>query len=103
MDSYRSGPRATALGIFTRVTADNPAMSDAWLGRLACGDQELDTLVSAHGNSRALYRETRRIRSPRPAELRRDRGTTIPDASGVVQAVGSGVRLSAHPRRTVRP
>ncbi|MGK2902301.1 MAG: type VII secretion AAA-ATPase EccA [Mycobacterium sp.] len=61
MDSYRSGDRATALGIFTRVTADNPAMSDAWLGRLACGDQELDTLAGAHENSRALYRETRRI------------------------------------------
>ena len=52
MDSYRSGDRATALGIFTRVTADNPAMSDAWLGRLACGDQELDTLAGAHENSR---------------------------------------------------
>ncbi|MCK5752889.1 MAG: AAA family ATPase, partial [Mycobacterium sp.] len=61
MDSYRSGDRATALGIFTRITADNPAMSDAWLGRLACGDQELDTLAGAHENSRALYRETRRI------------------------------------------
>ncbi|MCV7154164.1 ATPase, partial [Mycobacterium pyrenivorans] len=27
----------------------------------ACGDQELDTLAGAHENSRALYRETRRI------------------------------------------
>ena len=61
MDSYRSGDRATALGIFPRVTADNPAMSDAWLGRLACGDQELDPLAGAHENPRALYRETRRI------------------------------------------
>ncbi|MFS0901044.1 AAA family ATPase [Mycolicibacterium litorale] len=61
MDSYRSGDRATALSIFTRITADNPTMSDAWLGRLACGDQELDTLTGAHENSRALYRETRRI------------------------------------------
>ena len=40
MDSYRSGDRAAALSIFTRITADNPGMSDAWLGRLACGDQD---------------------------------------------------------------
>ena len=36
-------------------------MSDAWLGRVACGDQTIDVLEAAHRNSRALYRETRRI------------------------------------------
>jgi len=36
-------------------------MTDAWLGRLACGDHSLDALAGAHTNSRALYRETRRI------------------------------------------
>ncbi len=36
-------------------------MSDAWLGRMACGDHDLDTLAGAHEHSRALYRETRRI------------------------------------------
>jgi type VII secretion ATPase EccA len=61
MDSYRSKDRAAALTVFTRITADNPGMSDAWLGRLACGDQDLATLAAAYENSRALYRETRRI------------------------------------------
>jgi type VII secretion ATPase EccA len=61
MDSYRAGDMARARTIFTQVTADNPAMSDAWLGRMACGDHDLATLASAHENSRALCRETRRI------------------------------------------
>ncbi|MBY0286741.1 MAG: AAA family ATPase [Mycobacteriaceae bacterium] len=61
MDNYRSGDHTTALSKFTRITAANPGMSDAWLGRLACGDQELATLAGAHEHSRALYRETRRI------------------------------------------
>jgi type VII secretion ATPase EccA len=61
MDSYKSGDTAQALRIFTGITADNPGMSDAWLGRLACGDHNIDTLADAHRNSRALYRETRRI------------------------------------------
>lgn len=61
MDHYRSGDTTRALGIFGDITAANPAMSDAWLGRLACGDHALDTLAGAHRHSRALYRETRRI------------------------------------------
>jgi type VII secretion ATPase EccA len=61
MDSYRSGDRARARAIFTQVTQDNAAMSDAWLGRMACGDHDLDTLAGAHDHSRALYRETRRL------------------------------------------
>ena len=61
MDSYRCGDTVTALDTFTRITADNPGMSDAWLGRLACGDHSLDTLAAAHEHSRALYRETRRL------------------------------------------
>ena len=61
MDSYRTGDRDTALATFTRITAVNASMSDAWLGRLACDDQDLATLAGAHQHSRALYRETRRI------------------------------------------
>ena len=61
MASYKSGDTARAMNSFTRVTDANPAMSDAWLGRLACGDHQVDTLAGAHENSVALYRETRRI------------------------------------------
>src|ERR1700681_3546838 len=61
IDTYKSGDLARAMGAFTSITNANPAMSDAWLGRLACGDHDLDTLAQAHRNSRALYRETRRV------------------------------------------
>ena len=61
MEAYRSGNMARARTVFTQVTHDNPNMSDAWLGRMACGDHDVDTLAGAHENSRALYRETRRI------------------------------------------
>jgi type VII secretion ATPase EccA len=61
IDTYKSGDLARAMGAFTSITNANPAMSDAWLGRLACGDHDLETLAEAHRNSRALYRETRRV------------------------------------------
>jgi hypothetical protein len=40
--------RARAGAVFTQVTHENAAMSDAWLGRMACGDNDLDTLAGAH-------------------------------------------------------
>src|ERR1700758_2260306 len=61
MDYYRAGDAARAVSMFTEITAAAPAMSDAWLGRMACGDHDLETLAAAHQHSRALYRETRRI------------------------------------------
>ena len=61
MDHYRAGNTDHALSVFTEITAAAPTMSDAWLGRMACGDHSLDTLAGAHEHSRALYRETRRI------------------------------------------
>lgn len=61
MEHYRAGDQHRARTIFTQVTSDNPTMSDAWLGRLACGDRDVDTLAGAHEHSRALYRETRRL------------------------------------------
>jgi type VII secretion ATPase EccA len=61
MEAYRSGDMARARIAFTGVTRENPSMSDAWLGRMACGDHDLETLAGAYDNSRALYRETRRI------------------------------------------
>jgi type VII secretion ATPase EccA len=61
LESYRAGDASRASVAFTRVTAENPAMSDAWLGRMACGDHTLETVANAHQHSRALYRETRRI------------------------------------------
>ncbi len=58
---FQGGDRDGALAAFSRITAENPAMSDAWMGRLACGDHSLAALAGAHENSRALYRESRRL------------------------------------------
>jgi type VII secretion ATPase EccA len=61
INRYKSGDPAGAQQALAQITATNPAMTDAWLGRLACGDHSLDALAGAYINSRALYRETRRI------------------------------------------
>ncbi|HUO40140.1 MAG TPA: AAA family ATPase [Mycobacterium sp.] len=58
---YKSGDPAGAQQAFAHITSTHPVMTDAWLGRLACGDHSLDALAGAYTNSRALYRETRRI------------------------------------------
>src|SRR5882757_2300833 len=60
MQRFSSGDPAGAREAFARVTEQNPAMTDAWVGRLACGDHSLAAFAGAHNNSRALYRETRR-------------------------------------------
>ena len=61
INRYQGGDRAGAQQAFAQITSNSPAMTDAWLGRLACGDHSLDALAGAYTNSRALYRETRRI------------------------------------------
>jgi type VII secretion ATPase EccA len=61
IESYKAGNIPGALSAFISITAAQPSMSDAWLGRLSCGDRSAEVLRSAHANSRSLYRETRRI------------------------------------------
>lgn len=61
MQRFSSGDPAGARDAFIRITEQNPAMTDAWVGRLACGDHSLPALAGAHTNARALYRETRRL------------------------------------------
>ncbi|TXI56458.1 type VII secretion AAA-ATPase EccA [Mycolicibacterium mageritense] len=45
---------------FRAVTELDPTVTDAWLGRIASGDTDVDTLRGAQENSKFLYRETRR-------------------------------------------
>jgi type VII secretion ATPase EccA len=61
INRFRDGDTAGARHAFTQLTAANPTMTDAWLGRVACGDHSLDALGGAYTNWRALYRETRRL------------------------------------------
>ena len=63
--AFDTGDRERAKEIFTRVTQSSPEMSDAWLGRIACGDVAVETLAGAYANSSALGKELARwTRSP---------------------------------------
>ena len=61
IERFKAGDTRGALSGFVAITVRQPTMSDAWLGRIACGDHAIDVLEAAHRNSRSLYRETRRI------------------------------------------
>ncbi len=61
VQSYRRGDTGSARAQFRAITEAMPGMSDAWLGRMACGDHDLATIEGLHANSRSLYRETRRL------------------------------------------
>ncbi|NBQ42472.1 MAG: type VII secretion AAA-ATPase EccA [Mycobacteriaceae bacterium] len=51
----------SAHGLFVRATEAEPAMADAWLGRIAAGDESLSTLENLHGCAGRLHRESHRL------------------------------------------
>ena len=55
------GDTATALTLFREATDADPAMADAWLGRIAAGDEDLGTLEQLHRRSERLHRESNRL------------------------------------------
>ena len=40
IENYKAGDTRAALAGFVAITATQPTMSDAWLGRIACGDHD---------------------------------------------------------------
>ncbi len=50
-----------ARRLFQEATDAEPAMADAWLGRVAAGDDELRTLEALHTHGARLHRETTRL------------------------------------------
>lgn len=50
-----------ALRLFQEATAADPSMADAWLGRLASGDEDLSTLEQLHAFGARLHRESNRL------------------------------------------
>jgi type VII secretion ATPase EccA len=58
---FTEGHTSAAQQAFRDLSIANPAMTDAWLGRVAAGDRSIEALSGAYTNSRALYRETRRL------------------------------------------
>lgn len=61
IERFRSSDADAARRAFSAITEQAPAMSDAWVGRLAAGDHGLEALAGAYTNARALYRETTRL------------------------------------------
>lgn len=57
MDSDRIGARER----FTQATATDRSMADAWLGRIAAGDDALATLQELYAYGPRLHRETNRL------------------------------------------
>jgi type VII secretion ATPase EccA len=60
MGALDSDP-ATALRHFREATGIDPSMADAWLGRIAAGDDRLDTLQQLYAYGSRLHRETNRL------------------------------------------
>ena len=52
---------AAALRLFSEATRSDPAMADAWLGRIAAGDDELGTLEQLYACGARLHRESNRL------------------------------------------
>ncbi|GBE64059.1 ESX-2 secretion system protein EccA2 [Mycobacterium sp. MFM001] len=53
--------QAEAQMWFREATQLDPSMADAWLGRIATGDETLSTLQELHACSARLHRETNRL------------------------------------------
>ena len=52
---------ATALRIFREATDTDPSMADAWLCRIAAGDDNLTTLEELYRHGSRLHRESNRL------------------------------------------
>ena len=50
-----------AFGRFREATEIDPSMADAWLGRIAAGDEELSSLQQLYAYGARLHRETNRL------------------------------------------
>ncbi len=59
--SLLDGDGSSALNHFREATELDPAMADAWLGRVAAGDDSLSTLEELYACGVRMHRETNRI------------------------------------------
>ena len=71
-------------------------MADAWLGRIACGDNDLASLKKLYASSEWLHRETTRIGQTLAAEIQLGPyiGITVTDASQVGLALSSALTIA---------
>lgn len=88
--------RAAALPDFVAATDADSSMADAWLGRIACGDNDLASLKQLYASSEWLHRETTRIGQTLAAEIQLGPyiGITVTDASQVGLALSSALTMA---------
>lgn len=88
--------RPAALPEFVAATDADPSMADAWLGRIACGDNDLTSLEKLYATSEWLHRETTRIGQTLAAEIQLGPyiGITVTDASQVGLALSSALTIA---------
>src|SRR6516162_7670649 len=88
--------RAAALPEFIAATEADPSMADAWLGRIACGDNDLASLKRLNYHREWLHRETTRIGRTLAAEMQLGPyiAITVTDASQVGLALSSALTLA---------
>ena len=84
---------AAARRCFTEATQIDSAMADAWLGRIATGDDDLATLEQLHACGLRLNRETNRLGTRMTAALKAGPhlSITVTEASHVGIALASAL------------
>ncbi|GAT07636.1 type VII secretion AAA-ATPase EccA [Mycolicibacterium novocastrense] len=88
--------REAALGEFMAATEADSSMADAWLGRVACGDSDLEALKRLYANGDWLHRETSRLGKHLAAEIPLGPylSITVTDASQVGLALASALTMA---------
>lgn len=83
---------SAALSLFREATGVDPTMADAWLGRIAVGDDELATLEQLHAHSARLHRESNRLGIALSAAVKAGPhlSITVTEASHAGLALASG-------------
>lgn len=90
MTIFRADPGA-ALRLFRTATEIDPSMADAWLGRIAAGDDDLATLEQLHAVGARLHRESNRLGSTLAAAVKAGPYLSIT----VTEASHAGVALAS--------
>nr|WP_319432752.1 type VII secretion AAA-ATPase EccA [Mycobacterium sp. RTGN5] len=83
----------TALRHFRDATGIDPSMADAWLGRIAAGDDALDTLQQLYAYGTRLHRETNRlgVRLSAPMKAGPYLSVNVTESSHAGMALASGL------------
>ena len=91
---------AGAAARFREATEVDPSMADAWLGRIAVGDEALSTIEQLYNYGSRLHRETNRIGARLSAPIKAGPVSVDFGDRGLACRPGTGER--SHRRTPVR-